>query len=286
MKVLLTGANGQLARALIDLFQKRPIDSVSAFSHAKLDIADKSAVDRAMAEVKPDVVINAAAYNYVEEAESDPASAFAGNETGPKNLAVAAVARKATLVHVSTDYVFDGTLDRAYLESDATNPLSVYAKSKLAGEKAVMAAHPKSYVVRTAWVFHMGGRNFLLGILANKDKPSLSIVNDQFGSPTYAPHLAEKILYLLDTKAAPGVYHMAGQGKASRYDFAKVFFQQMGVATPLKPIPAAEFPTRVTRPKHTPLDTERGAAFRLPAWEQGVSEFVRELKNGMRTAKI
>ena len=285
MKIFLTGANGQLAHALQDVVARRSADSVRAYPHHQLDIVDAAAVDRAMAEANPDVVINAAAYNLVDQAETDPAAAFAVNETGPRNLAVAAAARNIPIVHVSTDYVFDGTLDRPYRESDPTNPLNQYAKSKLAGEKAVLAANPRSYVARTAWVFYKGGRNFLLGLLVNKGKPTVSVANDQFGSPTYALHLAEKILTLLDTKAAYGVYHLAGRGGTSRYELAKRFFEEAGLKTTVLPASVTDFPSPARRPRATPLDTERGDAFRLPPWEQGVSEFAKEIKDGMRDTK-
>lgn len=275
MKILVTGASGQLGRAL----QERGGGRVAwlPFTHQALDITSFDAIQKILAELKPDAVVNAAAYNAVDKAETDRAGAMAVNKTGPENLAKASAAQKIPIVHVSTDYVFDGKKGSPYVESDKPHPLSVYAESKRAGEEAVLKENPLSYVVRTAWVFHQDGTNFLLAILANKDKPMLKIVDDQFGSPTYAPHLAEKILQLLTKKAPYGFYHLAGAGGVSRFEFARAFFNLMNVKTPLTPIPTKEYPSPAVRPASSLLATERGKEWHLPPWEQGLKEFVKRI---------
>ncbi len=277
MKILLTGSHGQLARAIINEVTNRRVHTIVPFSHAQFNIADAAQVDQLVNQVRPDVVINAAAYNFVDQAELEPEKAFAVNKTGPGNLARATASKNIPIIHVSTDYVFDGELKRAYLESDKPNPLSVYGRSKLAGENAVFENNSRGAVVRTAWVYNVGGRNFPLTILSLKDKPELRIVNDQFGCPTYAPHLARKILELAEEHPS-GLYHMAGAGSTSWYDFARMFFRELGISTPIKPISAKDYSYRAPRPHYTVLSTERGDAYKLPAWEQGVSDFVKNLR--------
>src|SRR5262249_20236205 len=166
--------------------------------------------------IRPDIVINASAFNDVDGAESDQETAFRLNGVGPRNLALAAAEQGARVLHVSTDYVFDGLTSRAYHEYDRPNPLSVYGKSKLAGERAVIAANPRHFIVRTSWLFHEDGKNFPNTIIGLASKNELRVVNDQHGSPTYAPHLAEAILRLIETDSY-GIYHLAGRGGTDWY---------------------------------------------------------------------
>ncbi len=282
MKILLTGASGQLGRALQAQGAVHNGYQFVSFSHSQLDIASLASVKKCVEKVAPDVVINCAAYNFVDQAEDDRDAAFAVNERGPENLAKTTAALKIPLVHVSTDFVFDGQKKSPFVESDAPHPLGVYAQSKLAGEKAVLQHNSASYVVRTAWVYLMGGRNFLATLPTLTEKNDLKIVSDQFGSPTYAPHLARRILDLLDQRAAFGLYHMAGRGGASRFQFAVKFFDLMNINKVIVPISATLFPQKARRPDYSVLDTERGEIFRLPSWEQGVTDFVKDLKKQSR----
>jgi dTDP-4-dehydrorhamnose reductase len=286
MKILLTGAKGQLGRALQTEMDKRRNFKYFPVSHEELDISNLPQVEAILDQLKPDVVINAAAYNLVDQAETDQSQAYSVNKTGPENLAKATFKRKMVLVHLSSDYVFDGAASIPYVESSLPRPISIYGKSKEAGEQAVLAQNRSAYIIRTAWVYHEGGRNFLTKMLSLKDKPELKVVNDQFGSPTYAPHLASKILDLLESNAPFDVYHLAGKGQATWFEFAQLFFKQMGISTPLKPIAAAEYSYRAPRPHYTVLQSEKGPQYQLPSWEQGVSEFVKELKNGMRVPQV
>jgi dTDP-4-dehydrorhamnose reductase len=279
MKILVTGAGGQLGQALQDLLRNSSVHQIIPCSRNDLDIARLADVEQTLAKYSPDAVVNAAAYNFVDKAESEPGQAMTANKTGPENLAKATAKKKVPLVHVSTDYVFDGAKTKPYLESDKPNPLSVYAKSKFAGEEVVLKNSPHAYVVRTAWVYHPVGRNFLLTILSLKDKPELKIVNDQFGSPTYAPHLAQGIVSLLEKRPPFGLYHMAGSGQTNWFDLASALFQQLGVKTPLRPIPGKDYSYKATRPRFTVLSTEKKPSFMLPAWERGLEDFVKVIRH-------
>jgi dTDP-4-dehydrorhamnose reductase len=272
MNVLITGAGGQLGTALQTELRGHVLFPLT---HAGLDISDRARVFEAVRRLKPDLIINAAAYNFVDKAESDAAAAFAANETGPRNLAGAAAEAKIPIVHVSTDYVFDGTLDRPYVEDDATHPLSIYAKSKLAGEVAVRTAWAKHYIVRTAWVYHDSGRNFFRLMLALSEKGPVRVVNDQVSSPTYAPHLAAGIARLVQT-GAYGTYHLAGSGGgASRYEQLTAFYDRIGMKAALTPVSMSEFPQTAPRPRRTVLATARTPRIELPDWRDGVAAFAQ-----------
>lgn len=275
MKVLVTGADGQLGRAL----QARPNDhTIVALTHQQLDICQLQAVREAVQAHRPDIVINAAAYNNVDGAESDPLAAYRGNALGPRNLAVATAGLHLPLLHVSTDYVFDGTSKRPYHEYDQPHPQSVYGASKLAGEEAVRTLNPRHYVVRTAWLYDAEGRNFpnTMRTLA-QERPEVRVVSDQFGSPTYVPHLARAILTLLESEAY-GTYHCAGQGGASWYDLTCMLYRLLGLATSVVPVATAEFPRPARRPRYSVLTTLQEPRILLPAWEEGVAAFVAAVR--------
>lgn len=279
MKVLVTGAGGQLGNALQAALAGT---DVLALGHAELDIADRERVFAVVRSARPGLVVNAAAYNLVDKAEADPAPAFAANETGPRNLAEATAEAGIPVVHVSTDYVFDGTLGRPYVEDDATHPLSVYAKSKLAGELAVRAANARHYIVRTAWVYHDSGRNFFRLMLALSGKGPVRVVSDQFSSPTYAPHLADGILRLSATGTF-GTYHLAGAGGGtSRFEQLRTFYRLIGHDGEIAPVPMAEFPQPAPRPRYTVLETARTPRIALPDWREGVKEFADAFVRGGR----
>jgi len=242
-----------------------------ALGHAALDITRFDAVRDAVALHRPALVINASAFNDVDGAESRSAEAYAVNALGPRNLAVASAASGIPLVHVSTDYVFDGAAERPYHEFDRPNPLSVYGASKLAGEDAVRTLNPRHYVVRTAWLFWEGGNSFLLSMYARAASPGLRVVNDQYGSPTYAPHMAEGIAHLIETGAF-GTYHMAGAGGTTRYELTCELFRLLR----LSPMPQAasrfDFPAAAARPRYSVLTTIQDPRIELPAWQEGVAQ--------------
>src|SRR5262245_27818395 len=211
MRILITGAGGQLGCALQAVLTDH---KVIALKHEKLDVTRLDAVLDATAAHGPDVVINAAAYTNVDGAESDDRGAYKLNAVAPRNLAIVTHQHNLPLIHVSTDYVFDGWGDRPYHEYDRPNPQSVYGKSKLAGEQSVASLNPRHYIVRTAWLYHTEGRNFPKTMLAQSQQSEVRVVSDQYGSPTYAPHLADGVARLIES-GAYGIYHLAGQGGTS-----------------------------------------------------------------------
>ncbi len=271
MKILLTGAGGQLGQALQVSLRTH---DVVALEHRQLDITQLNAVRDAVAAHQPHLVINAAAFNDVDKAETHPEEAYAGNALGPRNLAVATAARNLALLHVSTDYVFDGSAHRPYNEFDPTNPRSVYGKSKLAGEQAVRVLNQRHYVVRTAWLFSTVGRNFAKAICALAERPEVRVVSDQYGSPTYAPHLAEGLARLIDT-GAYGTYHVAGKGGTSWFELTRTLYRCLGIRTPVHPVSTAEFPRPAERPRYSVLTTLQDPAIMLPPWEAGVAAFAQ-----------
>lgn len=274
MRILVPGAGGQLGRALPAALARH---EVVALEHAQLDITRVEDVRAAVAAHRPALVINAAAYNAVDAAESDPAGAFAVNEAGPRNLARATAETGAALLHVSTDYVFDGRASAPYAEDAAARPLSVYGKSKLAGEQAVRGGNPRHHVVRTAWLYAAVGRNFPLAMIALARKGGVRVVNDQSGSPTYAPHLAAGIARLVDDGAPFGTYHLAGSGAATWYELTLALFARMGLDVTVTPVTTAEFPRPAPRPRYSVLTTSREPRIELPPWQQGLDAFVREI---------
>jgi dTDP-4-dehydrorhamnose reductase len=277
MKILLTGAKGQLGQAL---HQTLVSSDVTALDHLQLDITKLTDVRSAIYALYPDVVINAAAYNNVDGAESDPLAAYRGNALGPRNLAIATAAAGIPLLHVSSDYVFDGTSTRPYHEFDRPQPLSVYAASKLAGEEAVRVLNPKHYLVRTAWLYSAVGKNFAKTICALAQQQSqVRVVNDQVGSPTYVPHLAAAIARLIPTQAF-GTYHLANRGAASWYELTCALYRQLKIATPVQPITTPEFPQPAKRPAYSVLTTIQDPAILLPAWEEGVAAFATVMREG------
>ncbi|MCG8706890.1 dTDP-4-dehydrorhamnose reductase [Brenneria sp. 4F2] len=281
MKVLLTGANGQLGRC----FQDRLPEGwqVWATDAVELDITKREDVMDAVKNYQPDVIVNAAAYTAVDKAESEPVLAALINETGPENLALAAKEVGARLVHVSTDYVFDGTATRPYVETDPTNPLGVYGKTKLDGENAVSRVLPDAIIIRTAWVFSEYGNNFVKTMLRlAKDRDELGIVADQRGCPTYAGDIAQAIIDLLQKKADGGIYHFCGDEEISWHGFAEVIFSQalkkgtLAKIPQVKPITTEQYPTPASRPAYSSLNCNKieKLGVKPSNWEQAISDII------------
>ncbi|MBK5255294.1 MAG: dTDP-4-dehydrorhamnose reductase [Vicinamibacteria bacterium] len=276
MRILLIGAGGQLGRQMLAQNQGHDI---APLLHQDLDITKFADVRAAVRAHRPDLVLNAAAFNDVDRAQSDPDAAFRGNALGPRNLSLAAAEAGAAVLHVSTDYVFDGQKTTPYHEYDQPAPLSHYGRSKCAGEVAVRELNPRHYVVRTAWVYETHGTNFpkSLYFLALKHK-EVRVVSDVKGSPTSAVHLARSILCLIETGAF-GTYHLAGAGEgASWFDLATHFFKALGIDTTVIPVPASEYPHPAPRPAYSVLRTIQDPQVLLPAWQDGVAEFARDIK--------
>jgi dTDP-4-dehydrorhamnose reductase len=269
LRILLAGAGGQLGRCLPAACKRH---EVTALAHAELDITDAAKVNAAIAHYRPELLINAAAFNDVDGAESRAAEAHAVNATGPGVLAAAAAARGIPVLHVSTDYVFDGKVRRPYHEYDQTNPLSAYAAGKLAGEEAVRSANPRHYVVRTAWLYWEQGRNFLLSMYGLAGRPEVRVVIDQIGSPTYVPHLAAAISQLIETEAY-GTYHFAGQGGTSRWEMVGEMYRRLHIMTPVLPASHSEFAAAAARPTYSALTSIQRPHIELPPWQEGIGEF-------------
>ncbi len=292
MRLLIAGAQGQLARAMIELAPSASDVTAFAVGRPALDLTGPASVLKTLADFKPDVIVNAAAYTAVDKAESEPDAAMALNADGPARLAEAAGKMGASLIHISTDYVYDGTKATPYVEDDPTAPLGAYGRSKLAGEVAVRAATPRHVILRTAWVHSPFGANFVKTMLRlAADRPELRVVNDQIGSPTYAPHLAEAILAVArrvttDPATAPwGTYHAAGSGAVTWCGFAReimrVSAERGGPSASVTGITTADYPTPARRPANSRLDCTRlreafGVA--LPPWQEGVAACVARLQ--------
>jgi dTDP-4-dehydrorhamnose reductase len=274
VRILVTGAGGQLGRALPRALAGH---DVTPLTHAQLDILKPDELRDALRAHRPELLVNAAAWNAVDAAEKQPDAAFALNERGPRHLADATAAAGATLVHVSSDYVFDGEAAAPYDEHAQPRPASAYGKSKLAGEEAVRAGNPFHYVVRTAWLYAARGSNFPLTMLELAKQGGVRVVNDQTGSPTYAPHLAAAIARLVEARAPFGTYHLAGSGAATWYELTVALFDRMSLKAPVTPVSTAEFPRPAPRPRYSVLATSREPRIVLPPWQQGLDAFVAEL---------
>jgi len=276
LRWFVTGAGGQLATA----FAKTLEGEVFLSGEAALDIRDADAVYAAVHGFAPDIVLHTAAYTDVDGAEADPALAEAVNVEGTRNVISAVRGTHTTVVYFSTDYVFDGTKGSPYVESDPTDPLNVYARTKLAGEEAVLS-WVRGIVVRTAWLFSDTGSNFVKTILAAGAQKAaagepLRVVDDQVGSPTYAGYLAAAVDEALRQGLAPGLYHMAGSGYCSWCELAREVVQLAGIDVEVQPITAAEAARPAPRPAFSALATERPIP-RLPHWAAGVAEAVDRL---------
>jgi dTDP-4-dehydrorhamnose reductase len=277
MKYLVTGARGQLASEIIRLLEKRSSDC-KAFDEFALDITSPSSVRSAMEGYGPDVVINCAAYNAVDDAEKDWRKAFMINGVGVRNLAVECARTNAVLVHFGTDFVFDGTKRTPYTIVDTPNPLSKYGESKLLGEIYVRDLADKFFLIRLSWVFGDGEFSFPTKVLqwASKNK-KLRIVDDQVASPAYAGHLAGAIFSLIETGAF-GFYHMTNTGYCSRYEWAKFILEKTGWHGEVEPAKSAEFATAAKRPAFSVLENfplEETIGFTLPSWQEATEEFLR-----------
>lgn len=282
----MTGGGGQLGRALQTAAPAGA--DVVALSHARLDIADEAAVAALVLREAPDLILNAAAYTAVDRAESETGAAARTNAEAPAVLARVAAARGIRLIHVSTDFVFDGTLGRPYRPDDAPNPLGVYGATKLAGEQAVAAADPSALIVRTAWVHGPTGANFvatMLRLMAERD--SLGVVADQIGTPTHVDGLADA-LWRLAASGARGIVHHTDAGVASWYDFAVAIREEalaLGLldrAAGVTPIATADYPTPARRPAIAILDKASGwatAGITPVHWREGLRRALMQRKS-------
>ena len=278
MKYLITGRNGQLARAFIRTFERQAIDFIAP-DEAHLDITNLKLVTEAIAEYKPDVIINCAAYNLVDKAEQDRDAAFAVNAQGPKNLAQAAQ-RKTVLVHFGSDYVFDGIKESGlYLERDSTRPLNEYGKSKLAGEEYVLEGVDRCLVLRLSWVFGEGPQNFIHKLSEwARNNEFLKIACDEFSVPTYTETVVDMTLKALD-QGVTGRFHLTNSGYCSRYEWARLTLDLLGVHKFIRPVSMDAFNLPAKRPKFSAMSNKALGTLlgvEIPAWQDAVRSFLQK----------
>uniref|UniRef100_UPI0040490000 dTDP-4-dehydrorhamnose reductase n=1 Tax=Flavobacterium sp. TaxID=239 RepID=UPI0040490000 len=290
MVVLVTGANGQLGQSIQSIAHKYPTIQFVYTDFQEMDITNFENCQSVFATHKPQFCINTAAYTAVDKAESEPEKAHLINAVGPENLAKVCKENNTILLHISTDFIFDGTSKIPYLESDVPNPKSVYGQTKLDGEIAIQNNWDKHFIVRTSWVYSQFANNFMKTMLRlASERDSLSVVNDQIGTPTNAVDLAEVLLKIIQSCHAElvsaslnnfGVYNFSNEGICSWYDFAKEIFNQKSIAINLSPIPTESYPTPATRPAYSVLDkTKIKAVFRIEIqdWKDSLKGCLKQL---------
>jgi dTDP-4-dehydrorhamnose reductase len=275
VRLIVTGAGGMLGHDVTRVAEQAGHD-VTALTREDLDITEAAAVEEAVLSEQPEAIVNCAAWTDVDGAESDLEGAIAVNGAGAANIAAAADRIGSKVVLPSTDYVFDGTKEQPYLESDEVNPLSAYGKSKLAGEVETTAHNPRHFIVRASWLFGVNGKNFVDTMLdLGRTLDEVVVVKDQIGCPTYTGHLAESLVRLVEW-GDYGVYHMAGAGECSWYEFAIEIFRQAGIACRVLSTTTEMLGRPAPRPAYSVLATEREATIRLPDWQQGLAAFLAE----------
>jgi dTDP-4-dehydrorhamnose reductase len=275
VKLLVAGAAGMLGRDVM-LAAGNAGHDVVGYGHAELDVTDGAALEKKLELERPDVVINCAAWTDVDGAEEQEQAALAVNGAGAGNLAAAAARVGASIVYVSSDYVFDGAKAAPYVESDQTAPLSAYGRTKLAGEEATVAANKRHFVVRSAWLFGVAGPNFVETMLRLAGSGNeVLVVRDQVGSPTYTWHLAYGIVRLIEGVEF-GIHHMAAAGQCSWYEFAREIFEQAKVECKVLSITTEEFGRPAPRPPFSALTSQREHAIRLPSWQDGLAGYLAQ----------
>ena len=286
MKVLVTGTEGQLARSLVERGALHPEIELVTLGRPELDLEQSGSGAAAVAQIAPDIIINAAAYTAVDQAEDESERAFRINADAAGEIAAAAAKAGAPVIQLSTDYVFDGNGSGAYSEDAPVSPLGVYGRSKLVGEEQVRAANPRHAIVRTAWVYSPFGKNFVKSIVAAAGvRDRLTVVDDQRGSPSSALDLADGLLAMVKADSGWGeTYHLAGSGETSWCDFAREIMDQCAANglphVPVDPIRTEDWPTRAVRPRNSVLDSGKFSqtfGFVMPDWRASTREVVERL---------
>jgi len=280
MKVLVTGASGQLGQDVVLLLNESGHE-VRGCGRGELDIDDQQQCNKVIDEYQPEVIIHCAAYTAVDAAEEDADGAYRVNAFGTRNIAVAAEKVGAKLVYISTDYVFDGQADRPYREYDNTAPQTVYGESKRVGELLTQTLSSKYFIVRTSWVYGQYGSNFVKTMLKlGVDKDSLSVVHDQIGSPTYTVDLARFLLQLIQTEKY-GIYHASNSGYCSWHEFAQAIFELADLQVQVLPVTTEQFPRPAKRPAYSVMEHTAIRANHfddLPHWRDGLERFLAQVK--------
>lgn len=286
-KILVTGSNGQLGNELRELANNAPFDFIFT-DIAELDITDSNAVTALFAQEHFDFAINCAAYTNVNKAESDEELAKKINALAPENLAKACKTYQCKFIHISTDYVFDGSHCQPYSEDEDVCPQSAYGRTKLDGEQRVLAAHDMSIIIRTAWLYSTYGNNFVKTMIHyGKEKDSLNVVFDQVGTPTYAGDLAQAIITIItkvtqgEKAFVPGIYHFSNEGVCSWYDFTKEIHAIAGISCQVNPIETKDYPTPATRPFYSVLNKAKiknTFGVTVPYWKDSLIRCIQKLK--------
>ncbi|MBS1621030.1 MAG: dTDP-4-dehydrorhamnose reductase [Bacteroidetes bacterium] len=284
MKIAIIGANGQLGTDLVEMFSGQ--HEVIGLTHADIEITNIENVKNILNSLKPDLVLNTAAYNKVPEAENFPEEAYRLNAIGALNIAKICQDEKIRFLHYSTDYVFDGKKQKPYTEKDLPNPLNVYGNTKLSGEYFALNNCEQSFVVRVSGIYgkvpsRSKGNNFITSILkAAKEKPEVKVVNDEVLTPTPTSWIAKNTLELIQTEAY-GLYHMSCEGEVSWYEFAKTIWEELNIRTPLHAVSVKDFPQVVKRPFYSVLENQNLNSLginKMPDWKEVLLEFLRENK--------
>lgn len=274
--ILITGGHGQLGTELRHLLDEKKLEYLSTDAD-QLDITDKEGTYKFITDMKPEIIYHCAAYTAVDKAEDEGKELDEKiNVEGTRNVAEAAKAAEATLIYISTDYVFDGKKKEGmYQVDDTTNPLSEYGRTKLLGEKAVQETMDDYYIIRTSWVFGIYGHNFIYTMqkLA-KTHDRLTVVNDQFGRPTWTRTLAEFMVFVIEKKAPFGIYHLSNENSCSWYEFAKEILKDTDVE--VAPVTSEEYPQKATRPQYSIMDLSKakGLGFEIPTWQEALNSFL------------
>jgi len=272
MKILILGYKGMLGHELVKEFENNY--ELVLWDREQIDISEKEDVIKKVKNLNPDVVINAAAYTAVDEAESNKDLAYKVNGCAVGFLATVCKEVNALLVHFSTDYVFDGENHNGYKENHSYNPINTYGKSKALGEKMILDISPKYYIIRTAWLFGKNGKNFVETMLRlAKEKKDLKVVNDQFGNPTSAKDLAIAVRELIESQNKSGIYHFTNSGTCSWYEFAMKIFELSNLNPKVKPVASSEFPTPAKRPTYSMLINTKFSPMRK--WEEALKEYLK-----------
>ncbi len=273
MRVLVTGAAGMLGQQVTAACHARDHEVV-ALARAALDVTSPAAVEEAMSRYGPDAVVNCAAFTDVDGAEDDEAGAMRVNDEGAALLAAAAGSVGAKFVYPSSDYVFDGSARQPYVESDLPSALSAYGRSKQAGETSVAVANPRHFIARSAWLFGLGGKNFVETMLrVGSEQSEVMVVSDQVGCPTYTRHLGGALALLVEGEAF-GIHHLASAGQCSWYEFAQEIFDQAGVECRVMSATTAMLARKAPRPAYSVLGSERPDAITLPDWRKGLAAYL------------
>ncbi|NRD18533.1 dTDP-4-dehydrorhamnose reductase [Winogradskyella eckloniae] len=286
LTVLVTGKTGQLAQCVKHISQQYPSLQFSFKSSSELDITNDESLEAAFSSKQFDYCINCAAYTNVDKAESESALAHKINVLGAKNLAIACQKHNVTLIHVSTDFVFDGTASVPYSEDASTNPLGIYGKTKLEGETEISKILNNHFIIRTSWLYSEFGNNFLKTMLKfGKEREEINVVSDQIGSPTYAVDLAHVILCLIEGKSkCYGLYHFSNNGAISWYEFAGEIFKLSNSPIILNKIESKDYPTKAVRPKYSVLDSfkiKERLDIEIPCWKTSLETAITNLNRNI-----